>query len=139
VEVIVSTKVTSQSPLASGRTELKLSDGTTITTSLYLPTNGVVPNSSYIPTHLLTASGFVVVDEYLRVKDAKDVWAMGDVSSLELPTYKNAVKQAPHLARNIELSLNGGALIPYKIDEKGMISRTHYKPVFRRTLLILIM
>lgn len=85
VNLKLSTKVVGDAKLPDGRTELTLSSGEMITTDLYLPTMGLVPNSSYVPAKFLNSNGFVVVDEYLRVKGATDVWAAGDISSVQRP------------------------------------------------------
>lgn len=69
--------------MPDGRTELTLSNGQKITTDLYHPAVGLTPNSPYIPHNRLDANDFVIVDEYLRVKDTKDVSAVGDVSNVQ--------------------------------------------------------
>lgn len=42
---------------------------------------GVFPNSSFVEKSYLDAQGFVKVDEYFRVSNAKDVYAFGDIAS----------------------------------------------------------
>ena len=89
VEVRTGARVVSSSVLPDGKTEVVLAgngggdgdgDGNNkITTDLYLPTMGVVPNTDYLPEGLLTDKGFVDVDEFFAVKNAKDVWAAGDI------------------------------------------------------------
>ena len=106
--------------MPDGRTELTLSDGQKIVTDLYIPTTGLTPNSSYVPQNLLNANGFVVVDEFLRVKGAADVWAVGDVSSAQRPQYINTQKQAAHVAKNIGLLMKGKELVRYSTDGGGM-------------------
>jgi NADH dehydrogenase FAD-containing subunit len=39
----------------------------------------VIPNTEYVPKKLLNDKGDVIVDQFLRVKNAPDVWAAGDV------------------------------------------------------------
>ena len=56
-----------------------------------------------------------MVDEYLRVKGLKNVWAIGDVADIEPPQYKVTDTQSAHLAKNIILLLADKALIPYKV------------------------
>jgi apoptosis-inducing factor 2 len=123
VNIKFDTKVDGSVKLPSGKTELSLSDGQKITTDLYIPTSGLIPNSSYIPSEFLNTNGFVVVDEFLRVKGAENAWAVGDVSATERPQYILTEKQSAHVAKNIVSALGGASPTPYKVDEKGMISR----------------
>lgn len=46
---------------------------------LYIPTIGLLPNTEYVPKHLLNEKGDVMVDQFLRVKSVEDVWAAGDI------------------------------------------------------------
>ncbi|KUJ17524.1 FAD/NAD(P)-binding domain-containing protein [Mollisia scopiformis] len=115
VNLTLSTKVVGDAKMPDGRTELTLSSGQKITTDLYLPTIGLVPNSSYVPADLLNSNGFVVVDNNLSVKGATDVWAVGDVSSIQRAQIVNATKQADHAAKNIDLAIKGQPLLPYKV------------------------
>lgn len=50
-----------------------------MTVDLYLPTTGLLPNTEYVPKHLLNEKGDVMVDQFLRVKSVPDVWAAGDI------------------------------------------------------------
>jgi NADH dehydrogenase FAD-containing subunit len=79
VSLLYSTKITSASTLSSGQTELTLSNGSTMTVDLYLPTIGLLPNTEYVPKELLNEKGDVMVDQFLRVKSVSDVWAAGDI------------------------------------------------------------
>lgn len=101
--------------------ELSLSDGTKLITDLYIPTFGVIPNSSYIPDKYLNTNGFVKVDEYFQVKGLENqhVWAIGDISDLEPPQLMRAESQSNHLARNIGLIFNDKAALPYKEGTRG--------------------
>jgi NADH dehydrogenase FAD-containing subunit len=122
VTLKLSTKVVGDAKLPDGRTELTLSSGEKIVTDLYLPTNGLSPNSSYIPTELLNNNGFVVVDEYLRVKGHPDVWAVGDVSAVQRPQLVNTLKHAAHVAKNIGLANKGQSLVIYKTGGGDMLA-----------------
>jgi NADH dehydrogenase FAD-containing subunit len=101
--------------------EIFLSDGTKLSADLYIPTSGIVPNSSYIPDKYLDANGFVKVDEYLQVKGLENqhIWAIGDVSDLESPQFLCVDRQSAHLAKNIGLILNNKAALPYKEGMRG--------------------
>jgi NADH dehydrogenase FAD-containing subunit len=82
VTIKTSTKVMGSAKMPDGRTELTLSGGEKVIADLYIPTMGVIPNSAYVPGTFVNNSGFVKVDEFLRVKGATDVWALGDVSQI---------------------------------------------------------
>jgi NADH dehydrogenase FAD-containing subunit len=90
-----------------------------MTTDLYIPTMGIVPNSSFIPEKYLNPAGFVIVDEFLRVKGTTDVWAAGDISAVERAQYTRMDKQSAHVAKNLVLQLKGGELLKYKPEAKG--------------------
>ncbi|TVY81370.1 Oxidoreductase ptaL [Lachnellula suecica] len=146
VTIKASTKVSGSAKMPDGRTELTLSSGEKVVTDLYLPTVGLVPNSSYLPSSLVNSFGFVQVDEFLKVKGAKDVWAVGGEITHILPTpdsgtfreicsvlkhasapseeaqYVNTEKQSIHVAKNIGLVLKGAQPVKYKVDEKDMLA-----------------
>ena len=118
-------RVATASKLGNDQHELTLTSGRKLTADVYIPTFGLAPNNSYIPAKFLNAEGFVVVDEYLQVKGAKDVWAIGDISATEGSQYLPANTQATHAVKNIILAGNGKALLAYK----GWVS-SGYSPIF---------
>ncbi|KAL2158918.1 hypothetical protein VTH06DRAFT_2948 [Thermothelomyces fergusii] len=81
----------------TGKTDVVLAGGETISTDLYLPTTG----------QREPAPGTVVVNEYLRVADARDVWACGDVVGQPRAGFFITQKQAASVARNVEAALAG--------------------------------
>jgi NADH dehydrogenase FAD-containing subunit len=83
LNVVIKTgaKVASTRAGADGKTEVVLDNGETITTDLYLPTMGLVPNSEYVDKKFLTEKGLVVADDFLKVTNADGVWAAGDLVS----------------------------------------------------------
>ena len=104
--------------MPDGQTELTLSDGQKIVTDLYLPTVGIIPNSSYVPQNLLNGNGFVLVDPFLRVKGTTDIWAVGDISSVQRPQYLHTEKQSVHVTKNIGLLMKGKELARYSTDKR---------------------
>ena len=56
-----------------------LVDGSTLETDLYISAVGVVPNNSFIPSSLLSQSGWVECDENLAVKNVSNIYAIGDI------------------------------------------------------------
>ena len=120
VTIRLKTKILSSAKMPDGRTELTLADGQKIATDLYIPTVGLTPNSSYVPQNLLNPDGFVIVDEYLRVRSTTDVWAVGDVSNVQRPQFVNTDKQSVHVVKNIGLLMKGKNIIRYQKDDKGV-------------------
>jgi hypothetical protein len=115
VDVRLNKTVVKTSALPTGQTEVTFSDGSRLITDLYVPTYGLVPNSSYIPPEFLSSEGFVIVDDYFKVKGAGDVWAIGDVVDVEWKQWVFMDKQSSHVAKNIVLILGNKAPIPYKV------------------------
>ena len=115
-------RVIGSAQTSDGQQELTLSSGETLITDMYIPTFGVTPNSSYVPAKYLNAEGFVIVDEYLKVKGAEDIWAIGDISDREPPQFMPADRQAAHLAKNIVLILSSKTPLPHKLGARGMLS-----------------
>ncbi|KAK3319272.1 hypothetical protein B0H66DRAFT_575751 [Apodospora peruviana] len=108
VEVKFSSKVTDASPTADGKqTKITLASGESLTTNLYLPTMGLVPNSEYIPIKYLTDRKTVDVDEFLKVKGTENVWAAGDLISKPRAGFMITQKQAAGVAKNVELAVKG--------------------------------
>ena len=97
-----------------GKTEIVLRGGETISTDLYLPTMGLVPNTEYVDTKYLNENKTVQVDEFLRVKDTTNVWAAGDVVSKPRAGFMITKGQAAAVARNVELALTDKAPVAAK-------------------------
>jgi NADH dehydrogenase FAD-containing subunit len=115
----LNTKVDGSVQAADGPQTISLSGGKTLSADVYIPTFGVIPNSSYIPNKYVNANGFVIVDDYLKIKGLEDVWAIGDVSDREPPQFMFADKQATYLAKNLLLILSKKASLPYKDGTRG--------------------
>lgn len=121
VNVVKNVKILDSTPTADGKTELSLDNGEKKIVDLYLPTVGVIPNTEYVPTDLLDGKGQVVVDEFLRVKGAEDVWAAGDLTSLDFAQIIYAEKQATAVAKNLDLVLKGKEPVAYKTGGDRMM------------------
>jgi apoptosis-inducing factor 2 len=106
--------------LPDGRQELTLSGGDKLVVDMYIPTFGVQPNSSYVPTKFLDTNGFVKVDEYLSVKGTEGIFAIGDISNAEPPQFWFVEKQSTYIAKNVILTLSGKPPIPYNVATSGM-------------------
>jgi len=111
VEVKYNTKVTSssaspsQQPDQPSQTKLTLSDSTTLHTDLYIPSIGVTPLSSYVPSHLLDSRGHVLATEgTLRASDLAGprVYALGDITSFTRGGIPEIQLEVPVLASNMQ-------------------------------------
>ncbi|KAG9228291.1 putative triosephosphate isomerase [Amylocarpus encephaloides] len=123
VKVIANTKVTGETNVG-GNMELSLSTGETLTTNLYLPTVGVIPNTEFVPSALKNNRGDVVVDGYLKVKGVENIWAVGDVVDVQPSQMAYAAAQSKALSKNLDLVLRGQNPIVYKTDGPPMIAVT---------------
>ncbi|KAF2692226.1 FAD/NAD(P)-binding domain-containing protein [Lentithecium fluviatile CBS 122367] len=121
VQVKFNTKVKEPVQLPNGKQELILSGGERLLADLYIPTFGVLPNSSFVPSQFLDSSGFIKVDEYLSVEGAEGVFAIGDVSNVEAPQFWFVEKQSTHMAKNLVLAVSGKPPVPYKASTTGLM------------------
>jgi apoptosis-inducing factor 2 len=86
---------------------------------LYLSCVGVTPNTSFMPKNLLNANGDVMVDEYMAVKGASDMWSCGDAADIQEKKAMYAGEQATHLAATLHSVLTTGKTgAPYKPNPK---------------------
>ena len=107
--------------LFRSKTVLSLDNGEKKIVDLYLPTIGVIPNTEYVPKDLLDDKRQVVVDEFLRVKGAQDIWAAGDLINLDFAQIIYAEKQATAAAKNLDLMLKGKEPVAYKTSGDRMM------------------
>ncbi|KAH8668652.1 putative apoptosis-inducing factor [Xylariales sp. PMI_506] len=121
VDVRVNTEITAEKELPGGRTEIVLSSNDKLIVDMSIPTFGVQPNTSYLPTAFLDKNGYIDVDEFLAVKGAKSVFAIGEVSNIEHAQYFTIESQSKHLTKNVTLILDGKAPLPYKISSMAMM------------------
>ncbi|PVH68333.1 FAD/NAD(P)-binding domain-containing protein [Cadophora sp. DSE1049] len=124
VEITKGVKIIDSKAASDGKTELILDNGETMLVDLYLPIIGNHPNSEYVPKALLDDRGYVIVDEYLRVKGTEDIWAVGDVSNTDPSQAVYLQKQIPAIANNLDLVIKGKKPIPYKSDGNRIIAIT---------------
>jgi len=120
VDIMLNTSVVAATKMPNGQQELTLSGGEQLITDMYIPTYGLIPNSSYIPSKFLDKDAFVMVDDHLAVKGTKNIWAIGDVSDTEFPQYLSTERQSKYLAKAMSLFLRDMPVQPYK----AMTART---------------
>ena len=119
---MLNTNVTASAQMSDGRQVLTLWNGHELKADMYIPTFGLVPNSSYIPARYLNANGSVMVDNYHQVKETEYVWTIGDVSDAEPSQFKCCERQAACLAKAITMHLGAQKTPPYKVAPSRMTS-----------------
>jgi NADH dehydrogenase FAD-containing subunit len=121
VDVRLNTKVTTETQLPDGTWKITLSTGEDLIVDMYIPTFGVKPNTSFLPSEILDSNGFVRVDQYLRVTGTKDVYAIGDVSNVQGPQAFHVKAQSKYLAKSLVLNVFGkrSVVVPYKASTSG--------------------
>ncbi|KAI9885607.1 MAG: hypothetical protein M1823_002617 [Watsoniomyces obsoletus] len=124
VKILRNTRVENMTPTEKGRTEVKLSTGTTLMTDLYISTVGVHPNSAWLPARFLDAEGHVMVDDCLQVKGASDLYAAGDVANVHRKQLKIAEDQSIYLANSLHAVLTNKPVKPFKPDGMTMVAIT---------------
>ncbi|GFF43179.1 hypothetical protein IFM58399_06861 [Aspergillus lentulus] len=111
VTIITSQAVTDAVLSTNGTWNLFLSNGQQLTADLYIPTTGVLPNSSFIPQQWLDTDGWVKVDHELRVQGGQNaplpVYAAGDITNNSMRLSFKAAEQAVVVAANIKNDILG--------------------------------
>ncbi|TKA28719.1 hypothetical protein B0A50_03047 [Salinomyces thailandicus] len=107
VSIIYGAKVTSSEQTADGKTEVKLDNGKSMTTDVYIPAFGVQPNTEFLSDNLKGKGGYVETNsQTLRVDAAGPrVYAAGDVSAVDLGGVLNMYTSIPVLGANISHDL----------------------------------
>lgn len=110
---------------------IKLSDDTTMETKTLIWAAGVKGTPvEGIPDDLITKGNRIMVDEFNRVKGFDDIFALGDLASMETDDYPKghpqlaqpAIQQAKQLARNIVRMDEGKKPEPFKYVDKGSLA-----------------
>ncbi|MFO1106168.1 MAG: FAD-dependent oxidoreductase [Amaricoccus sp.] len=115
-------------------THVVTSTGEVIGTRTIVATIGNAPSPIIAKFALEKQHGRIAVDRMLRARGAADVWALGDCALIPMkedakdrydfapPTAQFAVREARTLAKNIAVSLEGGALTPFDYSSKGSLA-----------------
>ncbi|KAF2180809.1 hypothetical protein K469DRAFT_639235 [Zopfia rhizophila CBS 207.26] len=138
VHVLYNTRVVDVSTASSknGRTVVTLAKGEKLETDLYIPTHGVLTNSSFLPETLLNSSGYLITNaETLRVDDAGSrVYSIGDVASYSRNNILDIYDALPPLMVNLKrdlLSYN-----PQYPNEKPSGKDRVFKPQTKETMIV---
>jgi len=126
IEIRLKTKVTGY----DGRV-VSLDDGTTMASRMLIWTAGITPPVLLSSLPCTIERGRVLADECMQVPGWPGVWALGDCAlvpnplapgTFYPPTAQHAIRQAAVLAQNIEATLHGRALRPFKFKIIGLLA-----------------
>jgi len=102
---------------------------TSLDKDIVIWTAGVKPNLSYLENDEITKKfGRILVNNNLQIENHKNCFAIGDISIVEgmedLPiTAQVAMQEGNHLAKNLELLIQGKDPLPFEFQDNGeMIS-----------------
>lgn len=109
VKIITGTRVlgAEASSDGSGSWTVSLDSGEKLSTDLYIPTTGSIPNNSFIPEQYLDVDGWVKVNKELRVESADAIYAAGDITNNTVRLAFKAGEQARIAANNIKVDIAG--------------------------------
>ena len=97
---------------------------TTLTAQAYLPTTGVVPNTSFVPQHMLDSNGYIKQTSLLRAEGYKDIFVVGDAGNLQPNMGGIADAQAAHVIKNLPAYFESGEVAEYKYSTTPMFAVT---------------
>lgn len=106
---------------------VSLSSGEVLTADAYVSALGVLPNNSFIPPSYLDEKGWVIVDDYLRVRQrdgtawARDttIYALGDITTHPHRLLSRIPKQVKTVVGNLAYDITGeGTQIKYTPEEE---------------------
>jgi len=111
--------------------ELTLDDGTKIATRMLIWAAGTTPAPALASLPCALQRGRVVTDEFLRVPNYPDVWALGDCAAVPNPfnpgqsyppTAQHAAHQGAVLAKNILAVMRGDPPQPFRFKILGLLA-----------------
>lgn len=110
--------------------DIRLSDGTDITTNTLVWTAGTAPNPLLATLPCKTKGGRLLVNDSLEVPDWPGVWALGDCALIpdqltggyHPPTGQHAMREAAVVARNVTAAFRGTAKQPFRFKTIGLLA-----------------
>lgn len=124
IEVILKARVQ-----AASASCVTLDDGSTIAAQTLIWTAGNGPNPLLAELPCPMHKGRIKANEFLQVLEWPGVWALGDAAmipdgkgSFYPPTAQHALREGKTIARNIEASLNGEKLRPFRFKILGQLA-----------------
>ncbi|XXG99949.1 hypothetical protein Hte_006290 [Hypoxylon texense] len=135
VEFVANARMVSVTPAAGSKggkkeiaVEVTSPDGKkktarTLTADLFVPTYGVVYNTSFAPSsmHSPAAPGRLLQNPDLRARDYQNIFVLGDAGSLEPAQAVAAEAQARHLMKQFRAYLAGGSVETYYTPAKDKV------------------
>ena len=112
------------------RERVVLEDGESVSTGSVISTIGNVPHPLVKKLGLPEQRGRILVDECLRVKGFRNVWALGDAAAVPdrqkggtcPPTAQFAVRQGKQCAQNVLAVIGGRFPIPFRYKGRGQMA-----------------
>ena len=104
-------------PGIQGAFSVNASAGQTLEADIWFRCYGVTPVSDYLTGELAGArqpDGFIAVNQQLQVAGQSTVFALGDVSSIDIKMAGRAARQAERVAANIQALIDGTPLQDYE-------------------------
>jgi NADH dehydrogenase len=126
VEIRLNTRVRSVT-----QTKVNLNDGTSISSQTLVWTAGIVPSPLIASIPSSKERGRLVVNEFLRLPDWPNVWAIGDCAFVpdirnegksHPPTAQHAMREGKTVAQNIAAALSGRRLRPFSFKTIGLLA-----------------
>jgi apoptosis-inducing factor 2 len=120
VTVKYKTRVESFEQSSDGKEVVKLDNGDSITTDVYIPATGVKPNTEFLPAELKQTNGYVKSNKQtLRVDDAGPrVYAVGDVAGVDKGGMLNMYNTIPVWGANFNHDLLSEAKVGSVAEKK---------------------
>ncbi len=106
----------------------KFSKSNKLTHRAVIWTAGVKPNLSYVKNYIEKSFGKLVINDFLQMKEFRNVFALGDIAVIEgkedlASTAQVAMQQGQHAAHNLNLLIHKKELLPFEFKDNGeMIS-----------------
>ncbi|KAI9682552.1 MAG: hypothetical protein M1829_000345 [Trizodia sp. TS-e1964] len=112
VDVRCGVRVDAAEPGEGGETNIKLSNGETLSAAVYIDASGTKPITSFLPAEILTSTGAVRTNPHtLRVEPESAtgglVYAIGDAASYSRGQTMDAKDAAPQLQATMQFDLSG--------------------------------
>ncbi|MCC6290573.1 NAD(P)/FAD-dependent oxidoreductase [Candidatus Nomurabacteria bacterium] len=101
---------------------IKLADGSNIESETVIWVAGVRPSASILPSpDNKPPNDRLKIDEYLRVLDEDNIFALGDNSGTFPMLAQVAVQEAHTVAKNLMATIKGRPLRPFHYKERGLL------------------
>lgn len=123
VKTVHNVKVSSSKKNADGTTAVSLSDGSSQVVDVFIDATGGKPNSSFVPSAWLNASGHVQVNDKTLRSATPGVYAIGDVASYSTGSVLDAQNAVAPLGTSIGIDLAKAA------GKDGLFKQKVFKPM----------